>query len=379
VIQKGLRKKGVSKENRKEPIVQMGLFIDDNGIPISYQLFPGNQTDQMTLRPALKRNFDKLNFGRVIIVADGGINNGKNIAHILKTGNGYILSKSTKKSAKDVKSWILDESDYEWNENKTFKVKSKIRERTVTDEDGNKLKITEKLICYWSKKHYDKELKENAKFLDYLNSVIVNPDKLKDKPRKIENFLAKTQVVKDTGEVVDTAMHLSLDMDKIRKYMELMGFYTLMTSEIEKTDREIINKYHGLSRIEDSFRIIKSDLEGRPVYVRTPEHINAHFLICFITLTMIRLIQHRVLRFLGKDTTNEDGWEAGITADRIKKALASFQADALPDGYYRLTRPMDDLQLILDALDLKANLKLPTVSELRQLKYSFDKAQVIYL
>jgi len=377
VIQKGLRKKGVSKEKRSEPIVQMGLFIDDNGIPIAYRLFPGSDTDQITLRPALKKSIDTLHFGKVIIVADGGLNNGKNIAHILKEGNGYILSKSTKKSAKNVRKWILDEDGYEWNEKKTFKVKSMIRERTVEDEDGNKMTIKEKLVCYWSKKHYDREVKENEKFIEYLHSVIANPDKLKDKPRKIEKFLDRMEVDRETGEVLDTDTHLSLNMDKIREYMDLMGYYTIMTSETEKTDREIINKYHGLSRIEDSFRIIKGDLEGRPVYVHTPEHINAHFLICFIALTMIRLIQYKVLKFQGKDTLNEDGWEAGVTAERIKKALGSFQADALPGGYYRLTRPTEDLRLILDSLGIHADLRLPTISELRQLKYSFDKASVM--
>ena len=377
VIQKGLRKKGVSKEKKSEPIVQMGLFIDDNGIPIAYRLFPGNDTDQTTLRPALKKSIDTMQFGKVIIVADGGLNNGKNIAHILKEGNGYILSKSTKKSTKNIKKWILDEAGYEWNEKKTFKVKSMIRERTVEDEDGNKMTFKEKLICYWSKKHYDREVKENEKFIEYLNSVIANPDKLKDKPRKIEKFLDRMEVDKETGEVLDTHTHLSLNMDKIREYMDLMGYYTIMTSETEKTDREIINKYHGLSRIEDSFRIIKGDLEGRPVYVHTPEHINAHFLICFIALTMIRLIQYKVLKFQGKDTLNQDGWEAGITAERIKKALDSFQADALPGGYYRLTKPSEDLQLILDTLGIHADLRLPTISELRQLKYSFDKSSVM--
>jgi len=277
VIQKGLRKKGVSKEKRGEPIVQMGLFIDDNGIPIAYHLFPGSNTDQTTLRPALKKSIDTMKFGKVIIVADGGLNNGKNIAHILKEGNGYILSKSTKKSAKNVKKWILDEDGYEWNEKKTFKVKSMIRERTVKDEDGNEIMVKEKLICYWSKKHYDREVKENEKFIEYLNSVIANPDKLKDKQKKIEKFLDKMEVDRETGEVLDTDTHLSLNMDKIREYMDLMGYYTIMTSETEKTDREIISKYHGLSRIEDSFRIIKGNLEGRPVYVHTPEHINAHF------------------------------------------------------------------------------------------------------
>lgn len=131
------------------------------------------------------------------------------------------------------------------------------------------------------------------------------------------------------------------------------------------------------SRIEDSFRITKSDLEGRPVYVRNPDHINAHFLICFIALTMIRLIQYRVLKHQGKDTMNEDGWESGISAERIKKALGSFQGDALPGGYYRLTRPTEDLQLVLDSLGIHADLRLPTISELRQLKYTFDKSPVM--
>ena len=171
IVQKGFRKNGVSKEKVSQPIVQMGLFIDDNGVPIAYRLFPRNETDQTTLRPALKKSIDTMKFGKVIIVADGGLNNGKNIAHILKEGNGYILSKSTKKSAKNVRSWILDQDGYEWNETKTFKVKSMIRERTVKDEDGNEITFKEKLICYWSKKHYDKEVKENEKFIEYLNSV----------------------------------------------------------------------------------------------------------------------------------------------------------------------------------------------------------------
>ncbi|WP_213997324.1 IS1634 family transposase [Tepidanaerobacter syntrophicus] len=377
VVKEGFRKKGPSKEKKGEPIVQMGLFIDDNGIPIAYRLFPGNHTDQTTLRPALKKSIDKMKFKRVIIVADGGLNSGPNIGHILDEGNGYILSKSTKKSAKDVKKWILDEDGYEWNKERTFKLKSKIRERIITKENGEKEKIKEKLICYWSKKHYDREMHENSKFIEYLESVIKNPDKLKDKPKKIEKFLNKLEVDKDTGEIVDTKTHLSLDMEKIKEYMDLMGYYTLMTSEIEKPDREIINKYHGLSRIEDSFRITKSDLEGRPVYVRKQEHINAHFLVCFIALTMIRIIQYKILKHQGKDTLNEDGWESGVTADRIKKALESFRADAVPGGYYRLTKPNDDMRLILDSLGIHADLRLPTASDLRKLKYSFDKAVTV--
>lgn len=374
VVREGMRKKGPSKEKKSEPIVQMGLFIDDRGIPIAYRLFPGNNIDQTTLRPAMKKSIDKLKFGKVIIVADGGLNSDKNIAYILSEGNGYILSKSTKKSAKTVKDWIMDEEGYVWNEKRTFKVKSKIRKRTIKDENGQSHDITEKLVCYWSKKHYDREIRENAKFIEYLKSVIANPDKLKDKPRKIEKFLKKMEVDQETGEIVDTTTILSLDMDKLQAYKDLLGYYTIMSSETEKSDRDIIDKYHGLSRIEDSFRITKTDLEGRPVFVSNPDHINAHFLICFMALTIIRIIQRKVLMFQGKDMMGEDGWDAGITAERIKNALVSFQADALPGGYYRLTKPNEDMQLLLDALCIKGDLRLPTVKELRQLKYSFDKA-----
>ena len=377
VVRPGLRKKGVSKEKRGEPIVQMGLFIDDNGIPIAYRLFPGNNTDQTTLRPALSKTVDTMKLGRVIVVADGGLNNGPNIAHLLDKGNGYILSKSTKKSDKNVKAWMLEEDGYEWNEKKTFKVKSMTRKRQIKDAEGKSREITEKLVCYWSKKHYDREVHENKKFVEYLESVIANPDKLKDKPKKIEKFLTETQVDRETGEVLDAEKILSVDLNKVKEYLDMLGYYTIMTSETNKSDREIIDKYHGLSRIEDSFRITKSNLEGRPVFVRTPEHVNAHFLVCFVALTMMRLIQHRILKFQGKDTTNTDGWESGLSAKRIQHALDSWQADALPGGYFRLTKPGEDLRLILDAFGADGDLRLPSEKDLRRLKYGFDKVALM--
>jgi transposase len=369
----GLRKKGVCKEKRNQPIVQMGLFIDDNGIPIAYRLFPGNNIDQTTLRPAMRKTIDNMSFGRVIIVADGGVNSGPNLAHILDGGNGYIVSKSTKKSDKTVRAWILDETGYKWNEARTFKVKSVVRTRKIKTEDGSDREIAEKLVCYWSSKHYERERRENEKFVEYLETVIAFPDKLKDKPRKIERFLKKTEIDKDTGEVVDTATSLSLDIGKIQEYLNLMGYYTIMTNEINKSDDEIISKYHGLSRIEDSFRITKSNLQGRPVFVRTPEHINAHFLTCFISLTMIRLIQHKILKHQSKPTNSAETWESGLSAERIQTALKEWQADALPNGYYRTTKPSEDLQLILNALGINAALCLPTIKELHDMKYLCDK------
>ena len=385
VTQKGLRKRGVSKENRRDPLVQMGLFIDSNGIPIAYRLFSGNETDQTTLRPALEKTIDKMDFGKIIIVTDGGLNSGTNIGDILDKGNGYIVSKSTKKSDKTVKAWILKEEGYQWNNTHTFKVKSQIRKRKVEFPDGTLREISEKLVCFWSKNHYERERNENEKFIEYLNSVIANPNKLKDKPKKIEKFLKKTIIDKKTGEPVNATITLSIDMVKVQEYLDLMGYYTIMTSEIDKNEQEIIEKYHGLSRIEDSFRITKSNLEGRPVFVRTREHINAHFLTCFIALTMIRLIQYIILKFQDKDAnnvnsannTNNDnntsGWKSGLSAEKIQTALCNWQADVLPSGYYRMSKPDDNLRLILRAFDINDRLILPTETELRKLKLSIDE------
>ena len=166
-------------------------------------------------------------------------------------------------------------------------------------------------------------------------------------------------------------------MEKIKIDMGLMGYYTVVTSELDMPNRDVIDKYHGLSRIEEAFRTIKSDLEGRPVYVQTPEHINAHFLICFIALIMARIIQYKILVHQGKETKNTRNWELGLSADRIKTALSEFMADTIPGGRYRLTKLTDDFKLITDAIGVNADLRIPSVSELRQLKYQFDKSVVM--
>jgi transposase len=374
VIKPGLRKSGPSKAKNRKPIVQMGLFIDDNGIPVSYKIFPGNHIDQTTLRPAMKETLSKMGYERAVIIADGGLNSAKNLAHIVSQKNGYIVSKSAKGQTNEMKSWILDEEGYEWTEKKTFKVKSKIRTRIVKDENEGSVELTEKLISYWSKKQHDRAMHENRKFIEYLKSAIEHPDKLKDKQPKIKKYLVETRADKETGEVVDAVSILSLDTDKIQRDLDLMGYYTLITSELDMDEHEVIDKYHGLSRIEDSFRVIKSELEGRPVYVQTESHINAHFLICFIALTMIRILQYKILAHEGEITNSTRKWKMGVPAERIKEALDGFMADAQPSGFYKLSMPNDDLLRILDAIGVNATLALPTESELRQLKYAFDKA-----
>lgn len=377
VKKKRLRKKGVSKENRKEPIVQMGLFIDNQGIPVSYNLFPGNTQDKTTFKEMIKTSLDNKDLGRIVAVADNGMNAQANMYLLVEKGNGYIISKSVKKSWTKMSEWALDDNEYTKITNTqgevVFKYKSRINERVLEsdekDANGKKKKITikEKEIIYWSKKHYEREKHQNTKFIEYLESCKDHPDKLKDKQRKSQEFIKTVQVDKETGEILKTKELVILLEDKIQKYKETMGYYAIVTSEIEEDDREIINKYHGLSRIEDSFRIIKSDLDGRPVRVWTDEHINAHFLICFIALTVIRLIQYKILKMENKSTLNVDGWEQGLTAEKIKVALQEYQCSIDKNGVCLLTGISEELLKIFKAFDVKYELETPTITDLNKL------------
>lgn len=384
IVKKGFRKKGVSKENSKGPIVQMGLFIDNNGIPVSHKLFPGNTQDKTTFKDVLENDIDEMNLGKIITVADNGMNTQENKYLIVEKGDGYIVSKSVKKSWKSQRDWALEDKDYTYIKNSSnevvFKYKSRINEITLTykNEDGTKSKkiIKEKEIIYWSKKHYEKELKQNKKFIEYLESCKEHPDKLKDKQRKSQEFIKTVDIDKEIGEIIHPEKVIIFLDKKLEKYKETMGFYSIVTSETEEDNKEIINRYHGLSRIEDSFRIIKSDLEGRPIYVWTEEHIKAHFLICFIALTIIRIIQYKILKYENKSTLNVDGWEQGITAEKIKKELNKLEADQYDENSYKLRKPTENILKLLNIYNLDFNFRLPSKQDITLLRNGLLKRKI---
>ncbi len=383
IVKKGFRKKGVSKENSKGPIVQMGLFIDNNGIPVSHKLFPGNTQDKTTFKNVLENDVDEMDLGKIVVVADNGMNTQENKYLIVNKENGYIVSKSVKKSWTKLGDWALEDKDYIEIKNSSgevvFKYKSRINEIELTykKEDGTKTKkvIKEKEIIYWSKKHYEKELHQNKKFIEYLESCKENPDKLKDKQRKSQEFIEVLDIDKKTGEVIKTKKVVVFLEEKLKKYKETLGFYSIVTSEIEEDDKEIINRYHGLSRIEDSFRIIKSDLEGRPIYVWTEEHIKAHFLICFIALTIIRIIQFKILKHENKATLNVDGWEQGITAEKLKEGLNNFKACSDRKGTCMISKPATDLEKIAKSLSIDMS-DLTTIDRINQFKKQINKVNL---
>ena len=372
VLVKGLRKMGVCKEERKLPIVQMGLFMDDNGIPISIEMFPGNTLDHLTLRPALKRNINDLDFSRFILIADRGICNYMNLLHILDAGNGYIVSKSLLKSTKKEREWAYDDNGY-IVVNDDFKYKSRIVKRNVKDENGNTRTIEQKVVVYWSKRFQQRCEKENKKFLNFLNKLEETPESFRItalQAKSLKRFFKKECVNKKTGELL-TASDIKplIDFEKVNAYKKEMGYYQIVSSELTTDAQEIIEKYHGLTQIEEQFHAMKGELETRPLYVRTPEHIEAHLLICFIALIILRIIQKRILNS-GLLTKAEDlYWSTGLSGARIQTALNKWKVDKLPGDLYRFTDIDDsDLSLILKAFGINIPRKLYRRADLKSIK-----------
>ena len=179
-------------------------------------------------------------------------------------------------------------------------------------------------------------------------------------------------VNKKTGEVVDsTKLKAMIDKNKVDAYKKSFGYYQLVTSELKMPEKEIIDKYHGLSQIENQFRIMKGDLNTRPLFVKNPEHIKAHLLICFIALTVMRIIQNRIVKsgVVKSAAEKEVDWTMGLCGERIQRALNKWQVELLPGDYYRFLNTNDpDLKLILDAFDIEIQPKFYRKAALRQLK-----------
>ena len=381
VVEKGLRKFGVSKENRKQPIVQIGLFMDDNGIPVSFEMFPGNTLDHHTLRPAMERTVDGFGLGRFVLVADRGMYSAPNMCHVTDAGNGYIVSKSLRKSTAATRRWAVSPDGYTVVSDR-FRRKSRIVQREVTlvkeGKNGKKTrerrKFKEKEVVYWSEAFYRRELFEHRKFLDFVERLRANPAGFRvsvAQSKNLKKFLKDEYLNRKTNEVVDGRKLVAMiDDEKLNAFNELMGYYMIATSELDTPDQEIIDKYHGLTQIEDQFREMKGTLEARPVFVNTPEHIHAHLLVCFIALTMMRLVQRRIAMAEPRSDAGGDlKWSYGMSGERLSKALREWQVLCQPGEYYQMLNASgEDIRRVLSALGVGTGKRIYTKGGITALK-----------
>lgn len=372
-VEKGIRQKGVSKEHRTEPIVQMSMFLDNSGIPVAMNIFPGNTLDHQTVVPTYDDVVSRLGFkGKFIFIADKGICTGPIMCRLLDDGNRYIISKSLKKSLQEDREWAIDQTGYTVVD-KNFKYKSRVITVRAKDQEGNKRQLKQKTVVYWSKHFYDRDVAEHQSFLEFIKKLKESPESFrvtKAQAGSLKRFISKEVLNKETGEVFDSRKLLAMiDEKKLEEFTSLMGYYQIRTSEVDMDDREIIDKYHGLSRIENQFEELKGPLETRPVYVKTKEHIHAHLLLCMIALTMIRLIQRKYLLKNPPASNDTREWTYGLSGKRVQKALQKWKVIPMrAESYWFADVDDTDLKMILDSYNMQIPLRLYTDGELKRMK-----------
>lgn len=354
------RKKGVCKEHRPNPIVQMGLFMDSIALPMSYGLFPGNTNDCLTLKPMVQKLQKNYNIGKVIVVADKGLNTGKNIAYQKAIGNGYVMSLSIRGSNQELKDFVLNENDYEYNQDKTYKKKSRFYPREIEyiktvngKQVPAKMRVDEKQVIFWSADYAKRAKAERQPAIDKARDLIGNVQKYNKKNCHGASKYVKHLVFdKNTGEIIEAKSQLSLDEERIAEEEALDGYYAIVSSEINKTDDEIIDIYRGLWRIEETFKVTKSELEDRPVYMSTKEHIEAHFLTCYLALVLCRVLQHKL--------------DKKYSVEKILESLGKCNCQNLEENIYRFSFYDTVLKDIGNSININFALKNRTLQDIKK-------------
>ncbi len=380
LIKKGIRKRGPEKNHRPDPIVEMGLLLDKQGIPISYNIFPGNTPEKETLVPEIHNIKRRHNIDKVIVVADRGLNCSENMYKLSgldldkENRDGYIYGQSIRGADQEFKDWVLKDdykidkiNDEDGNEI-IFKHKSRIypKKMYITRNDkgltkaGNTKKQTitvdQKQMVYYSQKYADKQKRDRQMVIEKAKDLIKNPGSYtRATSYGAAGYVNNIKFDKETG-VVSNSSELSINQSKIEEEEKLDGYYSIVTSEENLSDLELRNIYKGLSKIEETFKITKSEFDARPINVRLEDHIDAHFLICFISLVIIRLLQY--------DINNK------YTIKNILEKMKNFKVTHETGNLYKFIGYKPEIQYLNRKLDIEMDKKYDTRENIKKiLKY----------
>jgi len=354
-------RKGMGKDRKGKPIIQMGLLLDKAGIPITYRLFQGNMPDFDTLLPVLSELKQHYNLQRVIVVADKGLNSGTNKAYNLIKGDGYIFSRSVRgtKASKEVKAYVLDERGYRWVGDE-YKIKSRVypTEITVKDEQDKPVKvmIDEKHIVFYSEKYARRTKHKRDEAISKALGLINSPSRY----AKAENYGAMKYIIgmnldKKTGELTQANQNIipKLDEALIQEEEKYDGYYSIVTSELDMPEDEVIEKYKGLWKIEETFKISKTQLETRPAYVWSEGGIEGHFLTCFLSLLLLRILE---MKTHGK-----------YSIEKIIDALTQSNVAYLSMNYYKALYYSDVLKWTDACIGTQLDQKYLTLEEIKHM------------
>ncbi len=363
-----LRMFGFSKDHKNNEVqVVMGLLIDNNGIPVTYELFPGNTMDQNTLVQSVERLKKLYGMEKITVIADRGLNGGPNLEFLCNQGHDFVISYTLKRSAQEFKQLVWAESGWSQEvdpetgevvsrakivaQDLEFKVKLTPEELANAQptkgrpKKYKKVSVPVKIHLTWSASRARKDYSDRQRMLEKLAKKLDQPYQLKASMKKgINQFLEME---------LDTA-HWKLDEEKIREAARYDGYYAVITNNLDLSTREVTKIYRGLWKIEESFRIMKTDLKSRPVYVHKDEHIRGHFVLCFLALCMLRYLQYLIV---------ENGFEP-VSAETLMETL--HEPLVLVQGQFpnivvtpaRISQTYLDLSKILEMKPLRQNMTL---------------------
>lgn len=360
----GLRQYGPSKEHRPNPITQMGLFMDGDGIPLAFSLTPGNTNEQTTLTPLEEKILEDFKLSKFIVCTDAGLASNANRKFNDKDDRAFITTQSIKKLKKHLMDWALDPMGWylsrdkkEYNINEIEKDESSVelfkdriffKERWIK-ENG----LEQKLIVTYSLKYrnYQRQIRNSQ--IERAKVSIANKSFKLDKCNQndFKRFIKKTNITKD-GEVAEKKV-LSLNTDTIQKEEKFDGFYGVCTN-LDDEPEEIIKVNHRRWEIEESFRIMKSEFKARPVYLSRDDRIIAHFTTCFLSLT--------ILRFLEKKLTDK------FTVSEIIETLRGMNLQSnIGNGYIPTYTRTDLTDALHEKFDFRTDYQIILNSQMKKI------------
>jgi transposase len=307
--------------------------------------------------PVIKRIRRQYGAGKTVVVSDKGLNTQKNAYYLANRRGGYVFSQSVRGGNKELKSYVLKQNGYEWiSEN--FKKKSRQFTRKIEFEDDNgitvKANISEKQVVFYSREYDLKAKADRANTIRKAQSIIYNPKNFNKKNTYgAAKYIRQIEYDKETGEIIEAASVLVFNEEVLAEEEKYDGYYVIVTNMYSKSDDWVIDTYKGLWRIEETFKVTKKDLEARPVYLSREDRIQAHFLICFVSLVIIRLLQLKL--------------NNAFSTTQILDSLSKVCCSIVKDNIYMFDFEDEALKQIGSLLNIDFSQKFRTQAEIKNI------------
>jgi transposase len=371
--EEGLKQYGYSKEHRPNPLVQMGLFMDEDGIPLAFSINKGNTNEQTTLKPLEKKILADFELSKFVVCTDAGLSSAENRKYNDMGGRAFVTTQSVKKLKKHLKDWALEPTGWQipgkrgiydismiddiehlkkltelYKEEIDPKAETFYKERWI-NEDG----LEQKLIVTYSVKYRDYQQSIRARQVERAEKLITtNPTKLKKANQNdYKRFISKTAVTND-GEIAETELY-SINANAIAAEEIFDGFYAVCTN-LDDNPAAIIKINHRRWEIEECFRIMKHEFKARPVYLKRDDRIEAHFTTCFISLLIYRLLEKRL--------------EERFTCSQIIHELREMDLLEIPgNGFVPTYTRTDFTDALHDAFGFRTDLKIIPLNKMKKI------------